>query len=107
MEIVFAIIVVAVLVYFVVIRKGNYAFWQKVQRYPDIAYDFFLESDCWYVEDGINDIVQPSRVEGEWDGPFLLNLPNGPVIKVWGKVGFYEESEKELDTILTAFDATK
>ena len=31
MEIVFVIIVAAVLVYFVVIRKGNYAFWRKVR----------------------------------------------------------------------------
>ena len=101
MEIIIGIIVVVILIYFIFIKHGNLNFWHKVQRNPDVAYKYFLENEYWRVEDGINNRAQPSMDEGEWDGPFRFNVPSiGRVVKVYGKVGFYEHSQKELESII-------
>ncbi|MFQ5532074.1 MAG: hypothetical protein ACE5ES_05660 [Candidatus Nanoarchaeia archaeon] len=101
MEIIIGIIVVVVLIYVIFIKQGNLKFWQKVQRNPDVAYKYFLDNDCWRVEDGINDRTQPSKDVGEWDGPFRFNVPSiGRAVKVYGKVGFYEQSQNELESII-------
>jgi len=75
--------------------SGRPRFWKTVTQYPDQAYLFFLKSDDWRMEDGINDVFQPSLAEGGWTGPFYLQVPmlNGKVVTFYGKLGCYESSQ--------------
>ena len=76
-------------------QTGRRRFWKAVAKHPDTAYLFFLESDDWRVEDGINDQWQPSRLEGSWAGPFLLQVPllGGRVVTLYGAQGRYEATQ--------------
>lgn len=101
MEILLGCIALGIIIYLVATRMGNFGFWKKVQSYPELSYVFFLGSECWRVEDGINDFTQPSRLVGEWHGPFYVRVPSlGVIIKVYGKVGCYEQSKKDLRVLI-------
>jgi hypothetical protein len=101
MTIIIIIIAVVIIFYFVFIKQGNLKFWQLVQQNPEASYEHFLKSDHWSVVDGINESNQPSRSEGTWEGPFRFNVPSlGHTIKVYGKAGFYEQDQKELEELL-------
>ncbi len=103
MEIFIGLLVLAVLFYFIVIRKGGFGFWRKAQNNPEFAYSYFVTSECWRVEDGFNDDWQPSRQQGNWHGPFHLRVPSlGKTVRVYGKVGLYESSQAILDGLLDA-----
>lgn len=105
MEFFITILVVVIIVYFVVFKKGNYAFWRKAQRQPDMAYHYFLENECWRVEDDVHDHEQPSRANGRWHGPFKLIVPSiGRTVTIYGKVGLYESSQDILEALLDSDD---
>ena len=102
MKIAIGIIILLVVVYFLFFRnqKSGLGFWKKAQRNPRVAYDLLLKSDVWHVDDGINLDSQPSMEEEEWDGPFRLNVPGLGLIKIYGKVGYYQNSQDEIETVL-------
>ena len=103
MEILFGLLVLALLFYFIVIRKGGFGFWRKAQKHPEVAYAYFVANESWRVEDGLNDDRQPSRQHGSWHGPFYLKVPSiGKTVRVYGKVGLYESSQAILDILLDA-----
>ncbi len=103
MKIVVSIALFLVVAYFLFFRnqKSGLSFWKKAQKNPILAYEYFLKSDVWCVEDGISSASQPDMSEGEWDGPFSLNVPHIGMTKIFGKVGSYEESQKEFESQYT------
>lgn len=96
---VFTLIILGLIVYYVVFRKGRFGFWRRVNREPELAYTYFLLNDAWRVEDGLNDDAQPSLKDGSWVGPFYVKLPDS-VITVYGRADRYEASQLELDAYL-------
>lgn len=74
---------------------GKHRFWKTVAQYPDTAYFFFLESPEWRVEDGINDVLQPSREDDDWHGPFYLQVPilDGQTVVLYGRSSGYEATQ--------------
>lgn len=87
------VIISLVILYTILHFLGKPSFWKLTRKYPIEAYNFFLENDCWFVVDGINN-SEPPKDKHNWDGPFSLFLPNdNKRIKVYGKSPEYEESE--------------
>ena len=101
MNVVIGIIIALVIFVKVVRKKGNLKFWQKVHKHPDLCYSYFLESDHWHVNDGLNNQTQPSMDIGKWDGPYYVSVPKlGLTVELYGKVGSYEESQSELESMI-------
>ncbi|MGC1135808.1 MAG: hypothetical protein WA941_23490 [Nitrososphaeraceae archaeon] len=91
------IIVFIVVFYFWFLKKqGNLDFWKTAKKNADEAYELFGSEDCWVIfsekpEDGYH----KNLPEGEWDGPFLHQVPKSrKLITVFGKVPDYYESQK-------------
>ena len=78
--------------------RGNPRFWNKVRKNPDLAVKLFLNNKSWIVNPPENFHIDPK----EWVGPFRLAVPalDGQVVKIYGKAGEYEESERELIKML-------
>lgn len=101
MKIALSIAIILIVVYYLFFKgqKSGLSFWKKAQKNPELTYNFLLGSDAWYVDDGINNNSQPNMDVGEWDGPFRLNIPGIGWIQVFGRVGFYEKSQTEFETL--------
>ncbi|MFH1861985.1 MAG: hypothetical protein ABH878_04150 [bacterium] len=91
-------IALAVLYYFFILRPGRLDFWKLAAKYPDCAFDFFQQRDCWKVfldkpESGYSNALPP----GKWDGPFRLAVPQlgGKVVTIYGRIPNYEKSQQE------------
>lgn len=98
MNIFILLLCIITLWYFLIVRNGNLSFWQLVAKYPSVALGFFLKNEeAWFVDAGSLDQDKSILKIGEWDGPFQLMMPNmnNKMMKVFGKVGKYEESQKE------------
>ena len=89
-----SVIILGVLYYyFVIVKNGNLAFWKKAAKNPDFVYKQLSEDDSWLVDDGGTKIDK-----GIYDGPFLLYVPSiGKTIKFYGKIGKYEDSQKQIE----------
>lgn len=94
--IIFAIL--AITYYFVILKPGRPDFWKVAGKHPDEAFGMFQKQDCWHVffekpEGGYKRTLPP----GEWDGPFLLAIPElgGRVVKVYGRVPEYEKAQQD------------
>ena len=35
--------------YLYILRPGRIDFWKLASKHPDLAYDFFQQSECWHV----------------------------------------------------------
>jgi len=84
------------LYYFLVLKKrGNFDFWKKAGKFPDLAYQLFKEEDCWLVFED-NPPARKDLPPGEWDGPFHLSIPilGGKVITVFGRAPEYLQSQQ-------------
>jgi hypothetical protein len=89
------VIISLVVLYTILHFLGKPNFWKLTRKYPDEAYNFFLENDCWFVVDGVNN-SGPPKDKNNWIGPFSLFLPNiNKLIKIYGKSAEYEKSEEE------------
>lgn len=82
----------------VIYFRGNPRFWNKVRKNPDLATKLLMESKSWLVNPPENFRIDPR----EWMGPFRISVPalNGATIKIYGKVGEYEESERKIIKML-------
>ena len=80
---------------FSIMRKGNIPFWNKVRKNPDLALELFSQDEKnWLVEPPAGKSINSE----EWEGPFRLAVPSldGRIIKIYGKVGKYKKSQKEI-----------
>ncbi len=98
MNIIILIIILAVLFYyFVIVRDGNLSFWKKASKKPNFVYEQLLKDDAWIIADG------ETKIDKEkYAGPFLLYVPSiDGIVKFYGEVGKYEDSQKRIDQELT------
>jgi hypothetical protein len=90
------IVIISLIVLYAILHfLGKPSFWKLTRKHPIEAYNFFLENDCWFVVDSVNNFDPP--IDGNnWDGPFSLFLPNiNKRIKIYGKSPEYLKSEEE------------
>lgn len=88
-----AMAIVAILYFFN--RSGNHKFWKLVTKHPVEAYDFFINNDCWFViHSGDND-SKPSS--GNWTGPFFVVLQGIGKLKIYGRIGAFEQKQAEFE----------
>lgn len=79
--------------YFVMVKNGNLSFWKKAAKKPDFVYDLLINDEAWLIDDGTT-VINKKEV----DGPFMLYVPNlGKSVKFYGKIGRYENSQKEIE----------
>lgn len=94
MNILFFIIILAVVFYVIYIKYGNLSFWRKAAKNPDFVYQQLLKDDAWIIDDGSS---KTEKGKDDLDGPFLLYVPSiGKTVKFYGKIGRYEESQKRI-----------
>jgi len=88
-------LVVSALIWWFLLRRRPPDFWQLAARYPDKAYDWFLDHDDWVVvdPDGGRHAVPDDR---EFDGPFLFWVPRlgGRRVAVFGRRSTMAESQR-------------
>jgi hypothetical protein len=77
--------------------SGNPQFWHAVAKYPDEAFDHFIEAPCWIVVDA--DAPLPSFPGGRnsYVGPFTLVVPKlgDRKVQVFGLADAIEASQQE------------
>lgn len=95
----FVIAIIGFVVYFL-LKDGNRKFWKYVNRNKDEAYDFFIHNDCWYVIHPNEDKSKPN--EGEWLGPFFVEINTIGRLKIFGKM---EEIEKKQMEFIAMIDS--
>lgn len=100
MIMIIAIIIIILVIFFIwiyVINKhGNLKFWKVINKNPEEALKLIIDSDSWYIDYAeIGDLSHE-----EWDGPFLLKMPSNNILHIYGKIGKYEKSQKEILKIL-------
>jgi hypothetical protein len=92
------VVIVIILYYIHLLHRGRFGFWKYTAKYPNAAYDFFLEKSCWhvFVEKPKGD-CRRALPPGKWDGPFRLSIPKlgGKVVIVYGKVPDYRTAQQE------------
>lgn len=87
-----SLVVIGLVYYFVVIRNGNLSFWKKAHRYPDIVYKEIQNDNAWVIDNG-QDLDKKGL-----DGPFRMYVPDlDRIVKFYGRVGVYEESQKRIE----------
>jgi len=93
MYIAIAIIILGILYYyFVVVKHGDVAFWKKVSKNPEFFYEQLKKDEAWVIDDGSINIDK-----NKYTGPFMLHVPSlGKVIRFYGKIGEYEDSQKRI-----------
>lgn len=100
MKIFFVILFFIGMVWYLLIiySRGNPRFWKKVRKNPDLATKLFMESKSWLVNPPKNFHIDSK----EWMGPFRISVPalNGTMIKIYGKIGEYEESQRTIIKML-------
>lgn len=90
------VILLVIIFYFLMKKQGNLGFWKKAAKNPEFVYKELANDDAWIVDDGVTEVDKK-----EYDGPFLLHVPSlGKIVKVYGKVGKYEDSQKRIEAIL-------
>lgn len=79
----------------IVAIEGNVRFWNLLTQYPDEGYLFLKKSSSWYLIENKNDLEHLPK-DFKWHGPYPHYVPMlGRRIKLYGKVGEYEKSQKE------------
>ncbi len=76
-------------------RRRRPEFWQVAARYPDKAYDWFVNHDEWVVVDP--EAGRPAKPdEGEFEGPFIVWVPKlgGRQVAVYGEREAMKESQR-------------
>ncbi|MFA5134992.1 MAG: hypothetical protein WC505_04380 [Patescibacteria group bacterium] len=77
-------------------KQGGLGFWKKATKNPELVLKELMNDDAWIIDDGTAKVD-----EREYDGPFLLHVPSlGKMVKIYGKVGKYEDSQKRIEEIL-------
>lgn len=87
------IILGLLIVFFIFYLRGKPKFWKIAASYPTAAYNFFLKhDDIWYIIHPGEEGTKPTG--GDWDGPFYFVVPEIGRIKLYGKVGKYEDNQE-------------
>lgn len=90
MEWIVTAIAVAILLWWFYERQGKLSFWKLAARYPEEAYQFFMQEDCWFVDD-----VPEGVSKDDVMGPFKLMVPSlGRLIAVYALADRIEESQE-------------
>lgn len=90
-----AALVASLLLWWFVLRRRPPDFWQLAARYPDKAYQWFIDHDDWVVLDP--DAGKLAVPDGrEFDGPFLFWVPRlgGRRVAVYGRRSAMQESQR-------------
>lgn len=76
-------------------QPGNLSFWKLASRYPNQAYDWFVEEDCWIVLDPHDSSARPREPQSDYTGPFLLSIPKlgGRMIRIYGRFDEIADSQ--------------
>lgn len=82
------------IIWWLLFHRRRPDFWKLVARYPDKAYDWFLDHDEWLVVDPEARTGQPPSGR-EFDGPFLVWVPKlgGRRVLVYGRRGKMDDSQ--------------
>jgi hypothetical protein len=77
------------------LRRREPDFWKLAARYPDKAYEWFVDHEEWWVVDPQGG-PQPTPSGDEYEGPFIFWVPKlgGRSIMVYGKKGLMEDSQR-------------
>jgi hypothetical protein len=85
-------LIVIGLIYYL-IKKGNNKFWKLVHKHPFEAYEYFMTNECWYVVHPNDFKNKPPQ--GNWSGPYIVQIPGIGRIKVYGKESEFEANQME------------
>ncbi|MBE0591514.1 MAG: hypothetical protein IH616_03845 [Gemmatimonadales bacterium] len=88
-------LIMSLLLWWFVLRRRPPDFWQLAARYPDKAYQWFIDHDDWIVLDP--DAGKLQVPDGrEFDGPYLFWVPKlgGRRVAVYGRRSAMEESQR-------------
>ena len=98
---IFIIFITLGIIYYIFFTGGNDKFWHLVNKYPVQAYDFFINNDCWYVVHPGEHVDKPSN--GNWAGPFFIYVPNIGKLKIYGRIGEFEQKQEEFKKQIKEF----
>ncbi len=87
------IVLILIVLLYIFANRGNNKFWQLVNKNQMIAYDFFVNNDCWFVIHPWENKEKPT--DGEWVGPFYVPIIGIGKLKIYGKKGYFEKKQKE------------
>jgi hypothetical protein len=91
--IIIAVILIVVYYYVVVVKRGKLSFWHKAAKNPDFVYMQIRQDGAWKIDDG-NTQIDKER----FAGPFRLYVPLiGKVVRFYGEIGKYEDSQKTIE----------
>ena len=103
MNVVLILAVAVFLYWYFIFRKGSFSFWKIVALNPDKAYEYFISNSCWKVLTGEQYENDDVKIDSsDWSGPYSLIVPKlgNRMIKIYGKVGYFEKSQEELINLL-------
>lgn len=85
----------SVLLWWFFLRRREPDFWKLAARYPDKAYEWFVDHEEWWVVDPEGG-PQPTPSGEKYDGPFIFWVPKlgGRSIMVYGLKGKMEDSQR-------------
>ena len=93
------IVLCAVFLYWLfILRPGRLDFWRIAAKYPDDAYEHFLNHEDWKVfKSELPDNYRELVPKSDWTGPFRLWIPklNNQVIYVFGRYPDFEKSQNK------------
>ncbi len=95
LTIILFIIGIAFAVWFIVLRQGKIGFWKLAAKYPNEAYDWFMNEDCWVIIDPQSGLTKKPELR-DFNGPFWLLVPKlgGRKVTIYGRFDEIEESQK-------------
>jgi hypothetical protein len=83
---------------------GVVDFWKVVADHPDVAYEWFNQSDAWAVRvHPLYSGYEKEFPEKDWAGPFDLWVPNiGKRVCIFGKTRDYEKTREQFIQLISA-----
>lgn len=78
-------VVVVIVIFYALHRRGSPNFWKLASKHPDEAYDWFMSDDAWTVVQPGDQARKPDP-SSDYAGPFFLWIPKlgGQRITIYG-----------------------
>jgi hypothetical protein len=87
------LIIIVLVFYLIFVRNGKLIFWKIVSKNPERFLELIEDNDSWLIDKGASVIDKTI-----YDGPFRVHIPSlRKTIKVYGKIGKYEDSQKVIE----------